>query len=57
MAGGSKWVSSNPKVVKVNNAGKITVIKGAKKGTYNVTLVVTARNYKQVKKVVKVVVK
>ena len=57
MAGGSKWVSSNPKVVKVNNAGKITVVKGAKKGTYKVTLVVTARNYKQVKKVVKVVVK
>lgn len=57
MAGGSKWISSNPKVVKVNNAGKITVVKGAKKGTYKVTLVVTARNYKQVKKVVKVVVK
>lgn len=57
MAGGSKWVSSNPKVVKVNNAGKITVVKGAKKGTYKVTLVVNARNYKQVKKVVKVVVK
>ena len=57
MAGGSKWVSSNPKVVKVNNAGKITVVKGAKKGTYKVTLVVIARNYKQVKKVVKVVVK
>lgn len=57
MAGGPKWVSSNPKVVKVNNAGKITVVKGAKKGTYKVTLVVNARNYKQVKKVVKVVVK
>ncbi len=56
-AGKVTWTSSNPKAVKVSKKGKITVVKGAPKGTYTVKVTVKAANYKKVTKTIKVRVK
>ena len=56
-AGKVSYTSSNPSQVTVKK-GKIVVAKGAKKGTYKITVKVTgAKNYKDAKKTITVKVK
>lgn len=53
---GKTTYKSNYSKIKVKN-GKIYVKKGAKKGTYKITVTVKDTNYKTVKKTIKVRVK
>ena len=46
------------KYITVNKKGKVTLKKGAKKGTYKVTVTIKAtKNYKKAQKTIKIVVK
>ena len=48
---------TNSSRIKVNKYGKITVAKGTKKGVYRITVTVKAKNYRTVKKSIRVTVK
>ena len=48
---------TNSSGIKVNKYGKITVAKGTRKGVYRITVTVRAKNYRTVKKSIRVTVK
>ena len=48
---------TNSSRIKVNKYGKITVAKGTRKGVYRITVTVRAKNYRTVKKSIRVTVK
>ena len=54
---GTVSYKTNNTKIKVNKNGKIVVAKGTKKGTYQVTVTVKAKNYKTVNKYITVTVK
>lgn len=56
-SGSTRTYKSSSKYVTVSKTGKVTVKKGAKKGTYKVAVTVTHKNYKTVVKYITVRVK